>query len=110
MGRFFKWVFGLAFAAGLLYAASYAGAWLRVGQLLGSPAPEMGVRTVRFQWGGVPDLPSHPRGWEFQYSRASVNGNRPAKVFVSPGGRILGTIPRDLDRRIEVWHRSKEIQ
>jgi hypothetical protein len=110
MGKFLKIVIIAAFAGVLLYAGSYVGARATVGKFLGSRPPPMGERTVRLNWRGVEALPQHPRAWEFHYSRASVNFNRPVRIFVSPSGRILGTIPRDLDRRIDAFHRAREIQ
>jgi hypothetical protein len=110
MGKFIKLLIVVAFAGGLLYAGSYVGARATVGKFLGSPPPQMGARTVRLVWRGVETLPQHPRAWEFSYSRASINQNRPVRIFVSPGGKILSTVPRDLDRRLEAFHRSREIQ
>jgi hypothetical protein len=110
MGRLFKLLIVAAFVGCLLYAGSYAGARATVGKLMGSPMPEMGTRTMEFNWQGVNDLPSQPRAWEFTYSKASVNGNRPAKVFVSPDGKVLGTVPKDLVQRVDAWRRSRENQ
>jgi hypothetical protein len=110
MAKFIKLVSVVAFALGLLYAGSYAGARATVGKLLGSPKPEMGTRSIRLALGGVKEIPDHPRAWEFTYSKAAVNLNRPAKIFVSLDGKIIATVPRDLDQRLEAWRRSKEIQ
>jgi hypothetical protein len=110
MGRLFKLVIVAGFAACLLYAGSYAGARATVGKFTGTPLPEMGTRTIELNWRGIADLPAHPRGWEFKYSRVSVNGSRPAKIFVSLDGKILGSVPKDLAQRLDGWRRSRENQ
>jgi hypothetical protein len=110
MGRFIKLLIVAAFVGGLLYAGSYAGARATVGKLMGSPTPELGLRTVHLALGGVKEIPDHPRAWEFNYSKVAVNGNRPAKIFVSLNGKIIATIPKDLDQRLEAWRKTKEIQ
>lgn len=108
MGKLIKLLVVVAFIGCLLYAGSYAGARAAEGKLLGSPFPEMGVRTARLAYEGIADLPGRPKGWEFHYSRVAVNGGRPGKVFVSFDGKILGTVPRDLESRVEAWRKSKE--
>ena len=108
--KFFKRLLMLAFVVGLLYGASYLGARARAGMVIGSPAPPMGPREQRFVWDGIRELSDHPRAWEITYTRASINQNRPAKIFVSPTGKVIGTVPRDLDRRIEAYRRSREVQ
>jgi hypothetical protein len=108
MGKLFKLVVVAAFAACLLYAGSYAGARASVGKFMGTPLPDMGARTIELNLKGVPDLPTQPRAWEFGFSKASVNANRPAKVYVSLDGKIIATVPRDLAQRLEAWRRSRE--
>jgi len=108
--RFIKLLFMMAFLGGLLYAGSYAGARVKTGQYLGSPLPDMGVRTSTPAFGGIPDLPAHPKGWIFTYSSVPVNGNRPAKVFVSFDGKFLGAVPKDLGLRLDAWRRAREAQ
>jgi len=39
-----------------------------------------------------------------------VNGNRPAKVFVSFDGKFLGAVPKDLGLRLDAWRRAREAQ
>ena len=106
--KFIKLLVAAAFVGGLVYAGSYAGARFAAGKLLGSPPPEMGQFTARLAYDGIAGLPAHPRGWEFSYSRVAVNGGRPGKIYVSLGGDILGTVPRDLEARLESWRKSKE--
>ena len=106
--KFIKLLVAIAFVGGLVYAGSYAGARFAAGRLLGSPPPDMGVFTDRLAYDGIAGLPKHPVGWEFSYSRIAVNGGRPGKIYVSLGGDILGTVPRDLGPRLEAWRKSKE--
>ena len=108
MWKLIKLLIIVAFFGGLLCAGSYAGARATAGKLLGSPLPQMGVRTDKLAYDGIADLPRHPRGWVFQYSNVPVNGGRPAKVFVSFDGKILGTVPKDLESRLESWRKSQE--
>jgi hypothetical protein len=108
MWKLMKLLVVVAFIGGLFYAGSYAGARATVGKFLGSPYPEMGDRTERFAYDGITDLQNHPRGWEFHYSRVAVNAGRPAKVFVSLDGKILGTVPKDLESRLASWRKSQE--
>ena len=108
MGKLIKLLILLVFLGGLVYAGSYAGARATLGKFVGSPPPEMGERTARLAYGGIAELPAHPRAWEFRYSRVEVNGGQPAKVFVSLDGKILGTVPRDLGNRIDAWRKARE--
>jgi hypothetical protein len=110
MGKLIKLLIVAAFAGGLLYAGSYAGARATVGKFIGSPTPELGTRTIHLALGGVKEIPDHPRAWEFNYSKVEANGNRPARVFVSLDGKIITTVPKDLDQRLEAWRKTKEIQ
>src|SRR2546422_4312775 len=68
MARLFWLTVMAAFAAALLAGASWAGAFLAVGTLLGSPPPEMGTQSTTFLWGGMPQLPDHPRVWRFTFA------------------------------------------
>src|SRR5437764_3071460 len=106
--KFIKLLVAVAFVGGLVYAGSYAGARLAAGKILGSPPPETGVFTARLAYDGIAGLRGHPRGWEFSYSSIAVNGGRPGKIYVSLGGDVLGTVPRDLEARLESWRKSKE--
>jgi hypothetical protein len=103
-----KWLFIMAFVGALFYGASYAGARATAGKMLGGERDNMGTRTVRFLWKGVESLPGKPRGWEFSYSRARVNGNPPVRIYLSPTGRVFATVPRDLDQRLEAAERASE--
>src|SRR6266699_4751944 len=107
MGRLIKLLFVVAFVGTLLLAGSYLGARATVGKFLGLPQADMGELTVRFAYEGVPTLRGHPRLWEFTFSRAQVAGYRPAKIYVSPKGQIVATVPNDLARRLEAWAKSK---
>ncbi len=107
MGKLFKLLILLGFAGGLAYAFSYAGARASVGKMTGSRA-DVGERTMEFLWKGADSLPGHPRVWEVRFSRVAVNGNRRAIVYVSPGGEILRTYPRDLAQRFEAEQKARD--
>lgn len=108
MRKWFKRLFLLALAGGFLYGISYAGARTTVGKLLGSPAPAVGNRTIRFLWGGAESLPDKPMAWQFTFSRVAVlNGGR-AIVYVSPKGKVLRTVPSDLESRLAAARKAKE--
>jgi hypothetical protein len=105
--KLIKWLFLLAFVGTLLSSASYAAARLRAGQIVGSNPPLSG-RTVDFAFKGVEDLTGNPRAWVVTYRSSQLPGVRGAKVFISPTGKLIGTVPPDLGRRIEAWERSRE--
>ncbi len=110
MGKLIKWLVVAAFAGGLLGAGSYAGARMSVGKFLGSPAPPMGTQSVQMVLTGVAEIPEHPRAWEFRYSKVEAIANKPAKIFVSLDGKVIGSVPKDLQRRIETWRKAREIR
>lgn len=108
MGKWLKRGFLLALAASLIWGISYLGARTTVGKLLGSPAPSLGTRTIRFLWAGAETLPGRPRVWQFTFSKVAVlNGGR-AVVYVSPTGKVLRTVPGDLENRIAAARKAKE--
>src|SRR2546421_8599828 len=74
MARLFWLTVMAAFAAALLAGASWAGAFMAVGTLLGSPPPEMGTQSTSFLWGGMPQLPDHPRVWRFTFTPTVIPG------------------------------------
>jgi hypothetical protein len=106
MRRLIKWILVLAVVFTMVAAASYAGARARAGQLLGNNPPA-GGRTITFEFGGIQDLPDRPRGWVFNYSINQL-GVRRVRIYISPSGEILGTVPRNLDQRVEAYERSRE--
>ena len=108
MGKFIKLLVLLGFAGALAYGFSYAGARTNVGKMLGSPTPEVGNRSIRFLWGGAAALPGHPRVWEFTFSKVAAIGNRKATIWVTPGGKVVVTDPKDLARRLEAAAKAKE--
>jgi hypothetical protein len=88
----------LAIAAALV-GASYAGARFTAGRLMGPGAK--GSPTTQFAFGGISALRSRPRGWIVAYPAATEFGPRGAEIYVSPVGRLIGTRPADLARRVE---------
>ena len=107
MFKLIKWLFLLAFVGTLLSSASYAAARLRAGQVVGSNPP-LSARTVGFAFKGVEDLTGNPRAWVVTYGSSQLPGVRGAKIFISPTGKLIGTVPADLARRIEAWEKSRE--
>ena len=96
-----KLVVVLAFVGGLALGASYLGARATSGKLLGPKPPNLGVRTARFAYKGVPTLPGNPKVWEFTYNGTAVPGARKMVIYISPTGKLIATIPRDIDLRIQ---------
>jgi hypothetical protein len=113
MAKLFKLLLILAAIAGLLTAGSYAGARFTAGKITGSNPP-LSNRTITFEgwrppkFEGVADLPGTPRAWVIRYGRTQLPGVRRVVIYVSPTGRLIATIPRDLEARIEAWERSQE--
>jgi hypothetical protein len=87
-------------AAGLI-GASYAGARFTAGRLMGPDANRLGSPTTQFAFAGIQALRSKPRGWVVSYPAATEFGPHGAEIYVSPVGRLLGTRPADLARRVE---------
>jgi hypothetical protein len=89
-------VVGAALAGG-----SYAGARFTAGKMIGPSPTVLGPVSARFAFSGVPELPSKPRAWILAYPGARGFGRSGAEIYVSPTGKLLGTKPRDLARRLE---------
>src|SRR5204863_337283 len=89
MARLFWLTVMAAFAAALLAGASWAGAFLAGGTLLGSPPPEMGAQSTSFLWGGMPQLPDHPRVWRFTFTPTVIPGAPTVRIYVTPLGRVV---------------------
>jgi len=112
MAKFFKLLLLLVAVGGLLTFASYAGARFTAGKIVGSNPP-LSNRTIYFQgwrppFEGVADLPGKPRAWVIEFGRTQLPGIRRATIYVSPTGKLIATVPRDLDTRIEAWERAQE--
>jgi hypothetical protein len=90
----------LVIAAGLI-GASYAGARFTAGRLIGPDSKRLGSPTTRFAFAGIQTLRAKPRGWVLSYPAAREFGPRGAEIYISPTGRLLGTRPADLARRVE---------
>ena len=87
--------------AAALYGASYAGARFTAGKMVGPQPNSLGPPSARFAFKGIADLPSKPRAWVLAYPRARGIGKTPVEIYVSPTGELLGTMPKDLSRRLE---------
>jgi len=104
MARLFWLTVMAAFGAALLAGASWAGAFMAVGTLLGSPPPEMGTQSTTFLWEGMPQLPSHPRVWRFTFTPTVIPGAPTVRIYVSPLGQVVETEPADLEARVKALH------
>ena len=113
MAKVFKLLLLLVSVGGLLTFASYAGARVTVGKIVGAHPP-LSARTIYFQgwrppaFEGVTDLPGKPRAWVIEFGRTELPGIRRVTLFVSPTGKLLATRPRDLEARIEAWEQAQE--
>lgn len=96
MSRFIWFVMMSAFAFTLLAGASWAGAYFRVGELLGAPPPQMGTQTTTFLWRGLSKVSGHPRVWSFAFAPTKIPGAPKVRIYVSPTGRLVATEPTDL--------------
>ena len=104
MARLFWLTVMAAFAAALLAGASWAGAFIAVGTLLGAPPPEMGTQSTTFLWNGMPRLPDHPRVWQFTFAPTVIPGAPTVRIYVTPLGRVVETEPADLESRVKALH------
>jgi hypothetical protein len=113
MAKVFKLLVLLAAVGGLLTAASYAGARFTAGKITGTKPP-LSNRTIHFQgwrppkFEGVTSLPGAPRAWVIHFERTRLPGVRRATIYVSLTGKLIATVPNDLDARIEAWERAQE--
>ena len=106
MARFIWFVLMLAFAFTLLAGASWAGAYFRVGELLGAPPPQMGTQTTTFLWGGLTKVSGHPRVWSFAFAPTQIPGAPKVRIYVSPTGRLVATEPTDLPALLNDFRRK----
>ena len=104
MARLFWLTLVAAFAAALLAGASWAGAFMAVGTLLGSPPPDMGTQSTTFLWQGMPRLPGHQRVWRFAFGPTRIPGASTVRIYVTPLGRVVETEPADLEARVKALH------
>ena len=94
-------LFLLLVIAAALYGASYAGARFTAGKMVGPQPNNLGPPDARFAFKGIPSLPSKPRAWILAYPNARGFGKGAVEIYVGPTGELLGTMPKDLRRRIE---------
>lgn len=90
-----KLVLVLVICAALI-GASYAGARLNAGSVVGDGPNNLGTMTSRFEFKGIAGLPGQPRGWVLAYPQAPDMGKGGAEIYVSITGHLLGTRPADL--------------
>ncbi len=107
MKRIIRWLILIAFFGIVAGTGSYAGARFTAGKLLG-PRPPVEGRTSTFAYRGVDNLRGNPRAWVFTYSRVRLPGVSRAQIVVSPTGKLLASLPPDLEERIAAYRRSLE--
>ncbi len=96
----------VAGATALLLGASWLVAYTAVGNMLGSPPPDMGVQSTALLWQGAPELPGHPRVWRFAFSPTRIPGAPSVRIYVTPWGHVMDTEPADLPDRLKVYQRG----
>ena len=96
MARFFWYVMMAALAAALVSGASWAGAYYRVGTLLGSPPPKMGTQSTTFLRDGLKSVRGRPKVWRFAFGPTEIPGAPKVRIYVSPSGELVATDPPDL--------------
>ena len=107
MARLF-WLLVMAALAGLAAAgASWTAAYFAVGDILGAPPPDMGTQTTALFWNGVPELPGHPRAWRFAFGPTRIPDAPQVRIYVTPTGHVIRTIPADLATRLYALHHPK---
>ncbi len=89
--------------AGVLVAVSYVGARARAAVFLGSPLPDLGPRVIVFNFDGVAEFTGKPKAWTVTYGPGQLSRTPQIQIFVSPTGRLIGTLPRDLQTRISAY-------
>jgi hypothetical protein len=107
VSRLLKLLILLVLVGALLGAASYAGARATAGKLVGNDPP-MSERTITFAFHGIPELPGNPRAWVINYARSRLPGVRSVTIYVSAGGKLLATKPKDLDTRLDAYEKALE--
>ena len=101
MARLFWLTVMAALGVALLVGASWVAAYTAVGNLLGSPPPEMGRQSTALLWQGAPELPGHPRVWRFAFAPTRIPRAPSVRVYVTPLGHLIETEPPDLAARIK---------
>jgi hypothetical protein len=97
MGRIVKWLVVLSAVGVAVTLASYAGAMLTAGKLLG-PAPPLTSRTVQLAFEEVNHMPGDPPAWVFTYQASQLPGWAPAgslTVAEQVGGSDAAARSRD---------------
>ena len=108
IGRMIKWTVILVIVAGVLAAASYAGARFKVGQILGPEPPDMGQRTITLGLDSVPGARKKQVVWTFSWPATRWTGGRPARIWISLTGEVLRMTPGNLDVLIDQYYKARE--
>jgi hypothetical protein len=107
MKRFLRWFTLLAFVCLGGAAISYAGARVKVGQLLGEANHAFTGRSISFGKDSIPGV-GQRNAWTVSWSTVRMPGTTRATIWVSPTGGIIATLPANLEDRIDAYLRSRE--
>jgi hypothetical protein len=106
MVRLFWFLLLAAIAAMLVMGVSWAVAYNSVGGLLGSPPPQMGTQSTTIRWQGLSRLQEHPPLWRFSFAPTVIPGASTVRIEVNPWGRIVSTVPADLETKLRAFRRT----
>lgn len=105
MRRLRNLLFFVILVLGALAGISYLGARTAAGRLVGSNPPMFG-RSMTFDYKGVKSLPGTPRAWVISYSSTRLPGVKRVLIYVSPKGRLIASVPANLEARISAYEKS----
>jgi hypothetical protein len=107
MARLFWLLIIVGLVGALITGVSWVAAYSTVGNLLGSPPPQMGTQTTTLLWRSLPKLREDPAVWRFAYGPTVIPGATAATIYVGPWGTLVSTEPADLVARITAFRRPK---
>lgn len=105
MARLLWLLMMVALVGALLAGASFGIAYFRVGQVLGSPPPDMGSQHTSFLWNGMGHVRGKPQAWRFAFGPTRLAGAPDVRIYVSPWGEVLQTEPSNLNDLLFSFHR-----
>jgi hypothetical protein len=105
MARLFWLLLIAGFVALLVTGVSWTIAYNSVGDVLGSPPPEMGDQNTTIQWHGLSRLREDPPVWRFAFGPTRIPGASRVWIYVNPWGKVVKTEPADLDAKLRAFRR-----
>lgn len=103
MFRLLKFIVAIGLILGLVAGYSYAGSRYTAGKVLGPRPTFMGQRRIELKLEGAVELQGNPRAWVYTYGPTQLPGVPTVKIYVTLNGKLIGTTPRDLAERIELY-------